>query len=53
MSVFAVYVEYAYTHIAGAAVSTSTNRCIARRATVRLEENGYMLLDNANWFDGR
>ncbi|MDO4572838.1 MAG: fumarate hydratase, partial [Clostridia bacterium] len=52
-SVFAVHVEYACTHIAGVAVATSTNCCVARRATVRVDERGVSLLDGANWFDGR
>ncbi|MDO4564291.1 MAG: fumarate hydratase [Clostridia bacterium] len=52
-SVFAVHIEYAYTHIAGVAVATSTNCCVARRATVRAGENGIQLMDGAYWFDGR
>ncbi|MDO4543480.1 MAG: fumarate hydratase [Clostridia bacterium] len=52
-SVFAVHIEYAYTHIAGVAVATSTNCCVARRATVRVDEEGCKLMDGAYWFDGR
>ncbi len=52
-SVLAVHVEYAYTHIAGVAVATSTNCCLARRATVQIGSNGYQLLPGANWFGGR
>lgn len=52
-SVLAVHVEYAYTHIAGIAVATSTNCCVARRATVRMDAEGYSLLSGANWFGGR
>lgn len=52
-SVFAVHAEYAYTHIAGVAVATSTNCCVARRASVRMDDDGYALMDGANWFEGR
>ena len=52
-SVLAVNIEYSYTHIAGVAVATSTNCCVARRATVRLTEDSLEVLPNANWFGGR
>ena len=52
-SVLAVHVEYSYTHIAGVAVATSTNCCVARRGTVRLTEDSLEILPNANWFGGR
>lgn len=52
-SVFAVHVEYAYTHIAGIAVATSTNCCVARRASVRVSEAGFTPLPGADWFGGR
>ena len=52
-SVLAVHVEYSYTHIAGVAVATSTNCCVARRGTVRLTEDTLEILPNANWFGGR
>jgi L(+)-tartrate dehydratase alpha subunit len=54
VSVFAVNVEYAYTHIAGIAVATSTNCMVARRATSRINsDNGVEILASPNWFDGR
>ena len=52
-SVLAVHVEYSYTHIAGVAVATSTNCCVARRGTVRLTEDSLEILPNANWFGER
>jgi len=52
-SVLAVHVEYSYTHIAGVAVATSTNCCVARRGTVRLTEDSMEILPNANWFGER
>lgn len=52
-SVLAVHVEYSYTHIAGVAVATSTNCCVARRGTVRLTEDSMEILPNANWFGTR
>ncbi len=52
-SVLAVHVEYAYTHIAGIAVATSTNCCVARRATVQINKDEYQLLPGAYWFGGR
>lgn len=53
-SVFAVHIEYAYTHIAGIAVATSTNCCVARRASCRIEDGGQIsLLEKPLWFGGR
>lgn len=53
-SVLGVNVEYAYTHIAGIAVATSTNCMIARRASSRIEANGNVtVMDSPNWFEGR
>lgn len=53
-SVFAVNVEYAFTHIAGIALATSSNCLVARRATTRVGADGAVeRLDNPNWFEGR
>jgi L(+)-tartrate dehydratase alpha subunit len=53
-SVFAVHVEYAYTHLAGIAVATSSNCWIARRATVRIEADGRLEdVDDPDWFNRR
>lgn len=53
-SVFAVNVEYAYTHLAGITVAMSCNCMISRRATSRLYSDGrFEMLDAPNWFDGR
>lgn len=53
-SVFAVNVEYAYTHIAGIVVATSSNCMVARRATSRVTaENSIEPLADADWFGGR
>lgn len=53
-SVFAVHVEYAYTHIAGIAVATSSNCMVARRATSRILADGSVqALAAPNWFEGR
>ena len=53
-SVLGVNVEYAYTHIAGIAVATSTNCMITRRASSRIEANGKVtVMDSPNWFEGR
>ena len=53
-SVFAVNVEYAYTHIAGIAVAISSNCMVARRATSRIGGDGeVMIMDSPNWFEGR
>ena len=51
-SVLAVNVEYAYTHIAGIAVATSSNCCVSRRATAKINVNGKIEeLDNPDWFE--
>ena len=53
-SVFAVNVEYAYTHIAGIVVATSSNCMVARRASTRVSADGNVeILKNADWFGGR
>jgi L(+)-tartrate dehydratase alpha subunit len=53
-SVLAVNIEYAFTHIAGIAVATSTNCMVARRATSRIAADSTVeLLESPNWFDGR
>ena len=47
-------VEYAYTHLAGIAVSMSTNCWVARRATTMMYADGRTEeLDNPSWFNGR
>ena len=53
-SVLAVNVEYAYTHIAGIAVATSTNCMIARRASCRIAGDGTVTqMASPNWFGDR
>ena len=53
-SVLAVHIEYAYTHIAGIIVATSSNCMVARRATSRIRQDGMVeQLDNPDWFGGR
>lgn len=53
-SVLAVNVEYAYTHIAGIAVATSTNCMVARRASTRINANGQVTpMKSPNWFGDR
>ena len=53
-SVLAVNVEYAYTHIAGIAVATSTNCMIARRASCRISANGTVTpMASPMWFGDR
>lgn len=53
-SVLGVNVEYAYTHIAGIAVATSTNCMVARRASSRIDANGVVtVMESPNWFEGR
>ena len=53
-SVLAVNVEYAYTHIAGIAVATSSNCMVARRATTKIDaENKVTIMTSPNWFNGR
>ncbi len=53
-SVLAVNVEYAYTHIAGIAVATSTNCMVARRASTRIEADGKVtIMESPMWFGDR
>ena len=53
-SVLAVNVEYAYTHIAGIAVATSTNCMVARRASSRIDADGTVTqMSSPNWFGDR
>ena len=53
-SVLAVNVEYAYTHIAGIAVATSTNCMVARRASSRIEADGRVTeMNSPMWFGDR
>lgn len=53
-SVLAVNVEYAYTHIAGIAVATSTNCMVARRASTRITADGQVIpMASPNWFGDR
>ena len=53
-TVFAVNVEYAYTHIAGIAVSTNTYCCVARRATTKIyADSSLEQLDDPDWFGRR
>ena len=53
-SVLAVNVEYAYTHIAGIAVATSTNCMVARRASSRINADGTVVaMKSPNWFGDR
>ena len=53
-SVFAVNVEYAYTHIAGICVAISANCMVARRGTFKILGDGFVEeLDEPDWFEGR
>jgi len=53
-SVLAVNVEYAFTHIAGIAVATSSNCMVARRASARITADGQIInMVSPNWFEGR
>ncbi len=53
-SVFAVHVEYSFTHLAGIAVAMSANCWVARRATTLIRADGTVeFLDQPNWFEGR
>lgn len=53
-SVLGVNVEYAYTHIAGIAVATSTNCMVARRASAHICANETVrFMKSPNWFEGR
>jgi L(+)-tartrate dehydratase alpha subunit len=53
-SVFAVNIEYAFTHIAGIACATSSNCMVARRASSRiLADSTVEAMKSPNWFGGR
>ena len=53
-SVFAVNVEYAYTHIAGICVAISSNCMVARRASSRILADGTVeQMTSPDWFNGR
>jgi len=53
-SVLGVNVEYAYTHIAGICVATSTNCMVARRSSTRISSDSTVeLMSSPNWFEGR
>ena len=53
-SVFAVNVEYAYTHIAGICVAISSNCMVARRASSRILADGTVeQMTSPDWFGGR
>lgn len=53
-SVLAVHIEYAYTHIAGIVVATSSNCMVARRATTHIDAQGNCTaLNDPDWFGGR
>ena len=55
ISVMSVNIEYAYTHIAGVAVATSSNCWIARRRTQKIyaADGKVEELDDPNWFERR
>ncbi len=51
-SVLAVNVEYAYTHIAGICVATSSNCMVARRASTKItDDNQVVALKSPTWFE--
>jgi len=53
-SVFAVNIEYAYTHIAGITCAMSCNCMVTRRATTKITSDmNVEVLSNPNWFEGR
>ena len=53
-SVLGVNVEYAFTHIAGIAVATSTNCMVARRASSKIDDDGTItIMKSPDWFGGR
>jgi len=53
-SILAVNVEYAFTHIAGICVATSTNCMVARRASTRITADSQIeIMKSPNWFEGR
>ena len=52
VSVLAVHIEYAHTHIAGVAVAMSSNCMVARRAATRVYgDNRMEILKTPDWFD--
>lgn len=54
VSVLAVNIEYAYTHIAGIACATSSNCMVARRATFRINaDRSVEMLKSPQWFERR
>lgn len=51
-SVLSVNVEYAFTHIAGICVATSSNCMVARRATTHIDENNNVTVKKSpDWFE--
>lgn len=53
VSVLAVHVEYAYTHLAGICVALSSNCMVARRAASRILFDGTVIkMQNPEWFEG-
>lgn len=53
-SVFAVNVEYAFTHLDGIVISMASNCMVARRASYRVKADSTIeLMDNAMWFGDR
>lgn len=53
-SVYAVNIEYAYTHLAGITCAISCNCMVTRRATTRISSKKHVdILDKPNWFEGR
>lgn len=54
VSVFSVNIEYAYTHLAGIAVSINANCFVTRRATLEVDSSGQIIEhESPNWFNGR
>jgi tartrate/fumarate subfamily iron-sulfur-dependent hydro-lyase alpha chain len=54
ISVFAVNVEYAFTHLDGIIISMASNCMVARRATHKIKEDSTVeVLEKPNWFEGR
>ena len=53
-SVFAVNIEFSFTHLAGITCATSSNCMIVRRATTRIKANSSVeIINNPLWFGGR
>ena len=53
VSVLAVHVEYAYTHLAGICVALSSNCMVARRAASKILFDGTVIkMENPEWFEG-